>query len=57
MFMQMSGAASWVCTDAWTMGMLRIFANIDFQCTYHYQRTSALVILFQHFDKDGELRY
>ena len=25
----------------------------DFKCIFHYQRTTALVILFQHINKDG----
>ena len=25
----------------------------DVKCIFHYQRTSALVILFQHINKDG----
>ena len=29
MFMQMSDFASWVCTEAWKMGILSIFAEID----------------------------
>ena len=29
MFMQMSDSASWVCTEAWKMGILSIFAKTD----------------------------
>ena len=28
-FMQMSDSASWVCTEAWKMGILSIFVEID----------------------------
>ena len=57
MFMRISDSASWVCTEAWKMGILNIFAEIDaykdFKCIFPYQRTPALVILFQHINKDG----
>ena len=29
----------------------------DFKCIFQYQRTLALVILFQHINKDGDLCY
>ena len=55
----MSDSALWVCTEAWKMGILSIFAEIDafnnFKCIFQYQRTPALVIFFQHINKDGDL--
>ena len=53
MFMEMSDSASWVYTEARKMDILSIFAEIDFKCIFHYQRTPALVILFQHINKHG----
>ena len=63
MFMQMSYSASWVCTAALKMGILSIFAEIvptllhfnDFKCIFHDERNPALVTLFQHINKDGNL--
>ena len=63
MFIQMSDSASWVCTEAWKMGILSIFAEIDafkwliddFKCIFHNQHTPALVILFQNINKDDNL--
>ena len=55
----MSDSASWVCTETGKMGILSIFAEIDafedLKCIFHYQRTPALVISFQHINKDGNL--
>ena len=52
-----------MCTAALKMGILSIFAEIvptllhinDFKCIFHDERNPALVTLFQHINKDGNL--
>ena len=59
-FMQEPAFASFVYTKAWKMDILSIMSKFtrfkDFACVFHCQPTPAQMILFQHINKDRNLR-